>query len=420
LFRQRSDFIKNQEKKPFFNGFDMFCPKKFPMWKIQLHKINYDEREYQAVKEVLDSGWITISQKTHDFESAFADFLGHETQCLAVSNATAALHMALLVCGIGKGDEVITPSLTFIADQNVTSMVGAENVLADITSMEDWSMDPAEIEAKITPKTKAVMIVHYAGYACDMERIVDLCKRHNLLLIEDCAHTPGACYFGSSAQNSEQWRPQMRALGTFGDISAFSFFGNKNIAVGEGGMVVTRNQELFNRLKGLRSHGMSVLSFDRFKGRAVSYDVEAPGLNYRIHEISSAIGLVQLKKLEEANNKRKKLVERYFERLDGVSSVSIPYRYFSRGKPNYHIMPVLLSERSDRLAVIESMKQDGVQTSIHYPAIQGFTGYKDKINKTPKAEYVCAHELTLPLYPDMMISDVDIVCDEFVKALNND
>jgi len=398
------------------------------MWKIQLHKINYDEREYQAVKEVLDSGWITISQKTHDFEAAFADFLGHETQCLAVSNATAALHMALLVFGIGKGDEVITPALTFIADQNVTAMVGAENVLADITSMEDWSMDPADIEAKITPKTKAVMIVHYAGYACDMERIVDLCKRHNLLLIEDCAHTPGACYFGSSTQDSAKGRPQMRALmraqmralGTFGDISAFSFFGNKNIAVGEGGMVVTRNQELFNRLKGLRSHGMSVLSFDRFKGRAVSYDVEAPGLNYRIHEISSAIGLVQLQKLEEANNKRKKLVERYFERLDGIPSVSIPYRHFTRGKPNYHIMPVLLSERTDRAAVIESMKQDGVQTSIHYPAIQGFSGYKDKVNSTPKAEYVCAHELTLPLYPDMMNSGVDIVCDSFVKAINND
>jgi dTDP-4-amino-4,6-dideoxygalactose transaminase len=386
------------------------------MWKIQLHKINFDEREYLAVKEVLDSGWITISQKTHDFEAAFAAFLGHETQCLAVSNATAALHMALLVCGIGKGDEVITPSLTFIADQNVTSMVGAENVLADITSMEDWSIDPDDIEAKITPKTKAVMIVHYAGYACDMERIVDLCKRRNLLLIEDCAHTPGACYFGLSAQNSAQWRP----LGTFGDISAFSFFGNKNIAVGEGGMVVTRNQELFSKLKGLRSHGMSVLSFDRFKGRAVSYDVEAPGLNYRIHEISSAIGLVQLQKLEEANNKRKKLVERYFDRLDGVSSVSIPYRHFSRGKPNYHIMPVLLSGTTDRAAVIESMKQDGVQTSIHYPAIQGFSGYKDKVNSTPKAEYVCAHELTLPLYPDMMNSDVDIVCDSFVKALNND
>jgi len=374
------------------------------MWRVQLHKINYDEREYQAVKEVLDSGWLTISQRTHDFEAAFREFLGHETQCLAVSSGTAALHMALLACGVKSGDEVITPSLTFIADQNVTSMVGAENVLADISSMEDWSIDPNDIEARITAKTKAVMIVHYAGFACDMESIVSVCKKHNLLLIEDCAHTPGADYKG-------------KPLGTFGDVSAFSFFANKNISVGEGGMVVTRNAELFSILKGLRSHGMSVPSFDRFKGRAVSYDVQSPGLNYRIHEISSALGLVQLKKLEEANSKRKNLVEHYYKRLDEISQVSIPFRHFSRGKPNYHIMPVLLSSSLDRLAIIESMKEDGVQTSIHYPSIQNFSAYKNKINETPKAEYVCAHELTLPLYPDMTDEEVDIVCDALVKGI---
>jgi dTDP-4-amino-4,6-dideoxygalactose transaminase len=375
------------------------------MWRVQLHKISYDEREYQAVKEVLNSGWITIGQKTSDFEAAFSDFLKHNSLCLAVSSCTAALHMALLALDIKSGDEVITPSLTFIADQNVAQMAGAKNVLADITSMEDWSIDPDDIEARITQKTKAVMIVHYAGFACDMERISALCKKHNLLLIEDCAHSPGADYKG-------------QPLGVFGDVSAFSFFGNKNIAVGEGGMIVTRNAELFARLKGLRSHGMSVASFDRYLGRASSYDVGAPGLNLRIHEISSALGLVQLAKLEEANNKRKKIVEHYYKRLDGNPQITTPYRHFSRGKPNYHIMPVLLSEKIDRVAVIEFMKQAGVQTSIHYPAIQGFTAYKNKINSTPKAEYVCAHELTLPLYPDMTIEETDIVCDALIKAIS--
>ena len=374
------------------------------MWRVQLHKINYDEREYHAVKEVLDSGWLTISQKTYDFEAAFSNFLGYDTQCLAVSSGTAALHMALLACGIKKGDEIITSALTFIADQNVTLMAGAENVLADISSMKDWSMDSSDIEARITPKTRAVMIVHYAGYACDMERITAVCKRHNLLLIEDCAHTPGADYKG-------------QPLGTFGDVSAFSFFCNKNIAVGEGGMVVTRNPELFAMLRRLRSHGMSVPSFDRYKGRAVSYDVESPGLNYRIHEISSALGLVQLQKLEDANNKRKNLVEHYYKLLDIIPSISIPYRHFSRGKPNYHIMPVLLSDSIDRTAVIESMKQDGIQTSIHYPAIQNFSAYKGKVNSTPKAEYVSAHELTLPLYPDMTKNEVDIVCDALIRGI---
>jgi len=374
------------------------------MWKVQLHKIYYDEREYQAVREVLDSGWLTISQKTYDFEAAFSKFLGHNAQCLAVSNCTAALHMALMVLGIEKGDEVITPALTFIADQNVTRMTGAENVLADITSMEDWSMDCAEIEARITPKTKAVMIVHYAGYACDMERIAALCKNRGLFLIEDCAHTPGADYKG-------------RPLGTFGDIAAFSFFGNKNIAAGEGGMAVTRNEQLFAKLKNLRSHGMTVQSFDRFKGRASSYDVESPGLNYRIHEIASALGLVQLQKLEEANNRRQKIVEHYFRRLDDIPSIAVPYRNFSRGKPNYHIMPILLSDSLDRSAIIESMKQEGVQTSIHYPAIKGFTAYRHIVNTTPKAEYVSAHELTLPLYPAMTQEETDIVCDALKKSI---
>jgi dTDP-4-amino-4,6-dideoxygalactose transaminase len=206
------------------------------------------------------------------------------------------------------------------------------------------------------------MIVHYAGYACDMELITSICKRHNLPLIEDCAHSPGADYHG-------------RPLGTFGDVSAFSFFANKNIAAGEGGMVVTRNPEIYAKLKALRSHGMSAPSFDRFKGRASSYDVESPGLNYRIHEISSALALVQLQKLQEANDRRKRLVEHYRKRLDGNQLVAIPFMDFSRGKPNYHIMPVILSGSVDRAAVIESMKQDGVQTSVHYPAIQGFSAY---------------------------------------------
>ena len=381
------------------------------MWRVQLHKINYDEREYQAVKEVLDSGWLTISERTHSFEEAFSNFLGHDSKCLAVSSATAALHMALLAClpDAGKNDEIITPALTFIADQNVSRIAGIKNVLADISSVkDDWSVDPGDIEARITPNTKAVMIVHYAGFACDMARITALCRKHGLILIEDCAHTPGADYLAEDGSR--------QSLGTFGDAAAFSFFANKNIAAGEGGMVVTRNPELFAKLKGLRSHGMSVPSFDRYKGRAVSYDVEAPGLNYRINEISSALGLVQLEKLQEANEKRKKLVEHYYNRLDDVPFVSIPYRRFSRGKPNYHIMPILLSEKTDRAKVIESMKQDGVQTSIHYPAINRFSAYKEIVNSAPKAEYVSAHELTLPLYPEMTIEEVDIVCDALIKC----
>lgn len=374
------------------------------MWKVQLFKLNYNDLEPQAVQEVLESAWITMGQKTLDFEARFEHYLGNDSRCLAVSNGTAALHMALLALGIGEGDEVITPSLTFIADQNVTTLVGAKNVLADITSYEDWSMSPEDIEAKITAKTKAIMIVHYAGFSCDMEKILALCKKHDLFLIEDCAHTPGADYKG-------------QPLGTFGDIAAFSFFTNKNLSVGEGGMVVTKSPELYERLKGLRSHGMSVPSFDRFKGRAVSYDVVVPGLNYRIDEMRSALGLVQLQKLDAANEARAGLVAHYYKRLDGHSKILIPFRHFMRGKPNFHIMPILLEESVDRMQVIQSMKDDGIQTSIHYPAVQTFTAYQGVVNETPRAQFVADHELTLPLYPTMTMEEVDLVCDALIKGL---
>lgn len=375
------------------------------MWKVQLFKLNYDNKEIEAVTEVLESAWITMGQKTRDFETGFSSFLGHDSKCLAVSNGTAALHLALLALDIKAGDEVITPGLTFIADQNVVTMVGATNVLSDITSRDDWSMDPADIERKITDKTKAVLIVHYAGFACDMDAICDICKRHNLYLIEDCAHTPGADYKG-------------RPLGTFGDVAAFSFFTNKNLSVGEGGAVVTSDEVLYKKLLGLRSHGMSVPSFDRFKGRAISYDVEIPGLNYRIDEMRAALGLVQLEKLEVANKARQKLVLHYYERLDGQLKINFPFRRFSRGNPNYHIMPILLDDSVDRLHVIESMKEDGIQTSIHYPEIQEFSAYKDTVNPTPIAQYVSKHELTLPLYPTMTIEEVDLVCDALIKGVS--
>lgn len=375
------------------------------MWKVQLFKLNYDNKEIEAVTEVLESAWITMGQKTRDFESGFSSFLGHDSKCLAVSNGTAALHLALLALDIKAGDEVITPGLTFVADQNVVTMVGATNVLSDITSRDDWSMAPADIEKKITDKTKAVLVVHYAGFACDMDAICDICKRHNLYLIEDCAHTPGADYKG-------------RPLGTFGDVAAFSFFTNKNLSVGEGGAVVTSDEVLYKKLLGLRSHGMSVPSFDRFKGRAISYDVEIPGLNYRIDEMRAALGLVQLEKLEVANKARQKLVLHYYERLDGQLKINIPFRNFSRGNPNYHIMPILLDDSVDRLHVIESMKEDGIQTSIHYPEIQEFSAYKDTVNPTPIAQYVSKHELTLPLYPTMTIEEVDLVCDALIKGVS--
>jgi len=376
------------------------------MWKVQLFKLNYDDREVSAVAETVKSGWLTMGEKTEKFESNFGLFLGSGVRATAVSSGTAALHMSLLSLGIAPGDEVIIPSLSFVADINTVKLVGATPVLADCTSLTDWNIDPIEIERKITSRTKAIMIVHYAGYPCDMEAILSLCKLHGLKLIEDCAHAPGATFKGKS-------------VGTFGDFGCFSFFSNKNLSVGEGGMVTTVSEKNNDALKLLRSHGMTSLTLDRHKGRAISYDVVRPGFNFRIDEVRAALGLVQLAKLEQANHQRSRIVDRYIEALHDIDDLIIPFSEEVRDvKPAYHIFTVLLPKCCDRLSVIEELKRQGVQSSIHYPAFQEFSAFVDtKLGETPIANEISKRELTLPLYPTMNDEELDTVTSAFHKAI---
>jgi dTDP-4-amino-4,6-dideoxygalactose transaminase len=376
------------------------------MWKIQLFKLNFDFREVDAVRQTMESGWLTMGERIANFESGFSAYLGGGAQSIAVDNGTAALHMALLALNIGSGDEVVIPALTFVADANVVRLVGARPVLADCADLDDWNMSVETIERCITPKTKAIMIVHYAGYPCDMPAIVGLCRKHGLKLIEDVAHAPGATVAG-------------RSCGTWGDIGCFSFFSNKNLSIGEGGMVTSCNPELIQRMKYLRSHGMTTLTLDRHKGRAITYDVAEPGLNYRMDEMRASIGLVQLDKLPEGNARRKQLTERYRQNLDG-SGVSMPFAnmpldYVS----SYHILPVLLPVALDRKAVIEGMKAKGIQTSIHYPPFWNFTAYAGQYSPsdTPVTAEICERELTLPLYPTMADEDVDLVTASLLECL---
>ena len=375
------------------------------MWKVQLFKLNYDENEVSAVSDVVRSGWITMGEKTKEFEARFATLLGGDAKATAVSNGTAALHMALLALGVGPGDEVILPSLTFVADINTVMLVGATPVLADCTSVNDWNIDPADIERKITPKTKAVMIVHYAGYPCDMDAISTICSKHGLKLIEDCAHAPGAKYKG-------------RSVGTFGEVNCFSFFTNKNLSVGEGGMITTQSADIAQQIRYLRSHGMTTLTLDRHQGRAISYDVIRPGLNYRIDEMRAALGCVQLDKLANAHKQRQSVVARYIDAFKDIEGLTIPFVKVDDAEPVYHIFPVMLPEACDRLKVIEILKSEGVQSSIHYPAFQEFTAYKDiHLDVTPIASEISRREITLPLYPTMTAEDVEIVIAAFRKSI---
>jgi len=375
------------------------------MWKVQLFKLNYDEKESNAVKDVIDSGWITMGEKTREFEDKFEDFLGEDIFATALSSATASLHIALLSLGIGKGDEVIIPALTFVADINVVRVVGATPKLADSKSLSNWNVTARSIEEQITDKTKAVIIVHFAGYPCEMDEIVELCRERGIYLIEDVAHAIGATYGG-------------RACGTFGDFGCFSFFTNKNLSVGEGGMLVTKNRELASRAKYFRSHGMSALTLDRHKGRAISYDVVLSGLNYRIDEMRSTLGLVQLSKLEEGNRNRKILVDRYIKNLKNTKGLTIPFQNLKDSTSSYHIFIILLDKGVDREEVILKLKEAGIQSSIHYPAFKDFSAFKSiGLNPAPTAEEISKRALTLPLYPTLKLEEVNYVCDNLKTIL---
>lgn len=377
------------------------------MWDIQLFKLNFDDLEVKAVSDVVAGGWLSMGEKIISFEESFGDFLGEGAHCKAVTNGTAALHIALLALEVGRGDEVIIPSLTFVADVNVVNLVGATPKLADATSLHDWNMSLESVEKQITEKTKAVIVVHYAGYPCrDIMAISQLCRDRDIGLIEDVAHAPGATVDG-------------KVCGTFGDVGCFSFFSNKNLSIGEGGMVSTLDVELNKKLGYLRSHGMTTLTLDRHKGRAITYDVAQPGLNYRMDEMRAAIGSVQLEKLPAGNARRGELTERYRSNLRG-SAVSIPFGdQLSNATSVYHILPALLPENADRIAVIGALKEKRIQSSIHYPPFWGFTAYQGQFSPddSPVTADICRRQLTLPLFPTMTEDEVDQVCNALLEAL---
>ena len=373
---------------------------------IPLFELNYDDAEARAVSGVLASGWLTMGEQVLEFERRFAAMLGGGTAgCLAVSNCTAALYMAAWAAGVGPGDEVIVPGLTFVADANVVRMLGAEPVFADCVSTDDLNVDPDAIERLIGPRTRAVIVVHFAGYACDMDRLAGLCRTRGVTLIEDVAHAPGAT-FGD------------RSLGTLGDVGCFSFFSNKNLSVGEGGMITCRDPELFERLRLVRSHGMSTQTLDRHRGRANAYDVLRPGLNLRMDEIHAALGCAQLAKLPQANRRRGEITARY-RRLFADGPVEVPFSHARHGTSAHHIMPVLLPRGTDRAAVMQGLKAAGVQASMHYPPFWSFTAYPNVEAATmPRVAEVVERELTLPLYPTMTDEQVDTCASALLRLVS--
>src|SRR6185436_12146770 len=267
------------------------------MWQARLSELEFDETELAGVLDAIDSEWITAGPRTQSFEKAFAELTG-ATDAVAVTNGTAALFLALKAIDIGPGDEVLVPSLTFVATAAAVLQCGATPVFVDICSLENPTMDATDAERKITPRTKAILPVHYAGIPANMDELALLARAHGLALVEDAAHAPGASFAG-------------RSCGTWGSAGCFSFFGNKNITTAEGGMITTCDPEVAKRLRLLRSHGMTVTSWDATKDRPAHYDVLEIGYNFRFDDIRAAVGLAQLAKLEALNQRRAELVQRY-------------------------------------------------------------------------------------------------------------
>ena len=372
-------------------------------WKVPLADVTLGPEETAAVTEVLQSGWLSMGPKTQEFEDRFATFLGVK-HAFAVANGTAALHLACEVLGLGPGDEVLCPALTFVASANAILYTGARPVFVDVTGPHDLNLSVADAAAKVSERTRAIMVVHYGGYPCDMDAVAALARRHGLKIIEDCAHAPGAVY--QSAQGP-------RMAGTLGDVGCFSFFANKNLTTGEGGMVVTNDDDLAGKIKTARSHGMTTLTWDRHRGHSFSYDVVARGYNYRLDELRAALGLVQLHKLPSANARRRELTEAYRAQLPDLDRLEIPFRDAPAGSA-HHLFPILLREPSQRADFMAALARQGIQTSIHYPPVHLFSYYRSlweagHDHRLPRTEEMASRLVTLPLYASLTRGQLDTV-----------
>lgn len=375
------------------------------MYDIPLFELNFGDEEEHAIIETLKSKWISMGPKCVELEERFSELFEVKYAC-AVTNCTAALHLACVVLGIGAGDEVICPSLSFVATANCIRYTGATPVFADIRGVDDLCIDADQIESLITDKTKAIIPMHYAGFPCDMDKIMEIAKKHHLYVIEDACHGPMSAYKG-------------KKLGTIGDIGCFSFFSNKNISTGEGGMLVTNQEELYNKIKLMRSHGMTTMSFQRALGHATNYDVVDLGYNYRMDDIRASIGVIQLNKLKRDLERREEVRNWYIEYLSKIEgeSICIPFRGHKDFVSNYIFSIVLINSTVEKRELIRMiLHSKGIQTSVHYPAIHRFSAY-DKFSKAlPNTEYVSDNEITLPIYGMLKKKQVMFICDEIAKA----
>jgi dTDP-4-amino-4,6-dideoxygalactose transaminase len=372
---------------------------------LPLFDLRLEQEDLQAVAETLRSGWLTLGPRTAAFEEAFAAHLGTR-HAIAVSSCTAALHLAYLAAGVGPGDEVILPSFTFAATANAVLYCGATPVFAEISSRDSPSLDPEDVERRMTTRTKAVCVVHFAGYAAAADRLRELCDAHEIALIEDVAHAP-------SAMLGE------RKLGTWGLAGAFSFFSNKVLSVGEGGLLCTDDDDVAAFARSRRSHAMTSGTWDRHRGNTDAYDVTGLGFNYRLDEPRSALLLSRLGRLEDDIARRRELAMRYRGLLAQVKGIVVPFTDSEVPNSSCYVMPIMLERDGTQGDVSSRLRERGIQTSIFYPSIHRFTAYRERFPgvSLPITELASRTELTLPFYPHMTYEDQDRVVEALAEAV---
>jgi dTDP-4-amino-4,6-dideoxygalactose transaminase len=367
---------------------------------VPLFDMRFTDADLAAVEETLRSGWLTMGPRTREFEERFAEHLGVR-HAVAVSSCTAALHLAYLAAGVGPGDEVIVPAITFVATAAAARYCGAEPVLADVLGPRDLSIDPEDVKRRITPRTRAVCVVHYGGYAGPVEELRRICDERGLALIEDAAHSPSATPAAGG-----------RKLGGYGLAGCFSFFSNKVLSCGEGGLLATDDDGVADTARSLRSHAMTSGTWDRHTGHALSYDVNGVGYNYRLDEPRAALLLSRLGGLEADIARRRELVRRYRELLADAYGLTLPYTDAAVATSSCYTMPLVLDEPELQEPLRRLMaERHGVQTSLLYPSVNEFSAYRDSpgAGELPRSERLARTQVSIPLFPHLGDSDQDRV-----------
>ena len=373
-------------------------------WRLPLADVRLSEPVIAAAMDALRSNWLTMGPRTQELEREFAAAV-ERPHGVAVSSGTAGLHLACLAAGVGEGDEVIVPALGFVADAHAAHWCGGRTVFADISSERQPLLDPEAVEPLITDRTKAVLAIHMFGYPLELAGLRELCDERGIALIEDCCEAVGATFADGSS------------VGTAGQSGCFSFFAKTQLPVGEGGIVTTAEAEVADRIRLLRSHAMTSVTWDRRRGHAETYDITDLGFNYRLDEPRAAMASAHLRELESRLGKLRGTVAAYREGLAGVEGITVPFDDEQALRAGHFAFPVLAPDHASRDRIRATLAERGVQTTF-YPAITSLGLYEEagREHPCPRAEDFAERHFAMPLSTSMGPEDVELACAELEAA----